>query len=167
MSNPFMHQILVVDDLADNLFLLQTLLETEGYRVETADNGELALKKLQKSPPDLVLLDVMMPDMTGYEVTQKIRQNSQHASIPILLITAYDEATVAQGLAVGADDFIHKPVDFDQLINRIQSFLAEKSAAHTNPFAGYGKSAAESATQPPTPHFPASGSFSQRSSTQL
>lgn len=159
-----MHQILVVDDLADNLFLLQTLLETEGYRVETADNGELALKKLQKSPPDLVLLDVMMPDMTGYEVTQKIRQHSELSSIPILLITAHDEANVAQGLAVGADDFIHKPVDFDQLINRIQSFLPQKSALQTNPFTGYAEAAAESALHPPIPLSPASGSFSQRSS---
>jgi CheY-like chemotaxis protein len=129
MASPWMKRILVVDDLADNLFLLQTLLETEGYRVETANDGRSALAKLQTTPPDLVLLDVMMPGMNGFEVTQQIRQHQQLSSLPILLITAHSEAKAEEGLSVGADDFITKPIDFDDLMQRVQKFLNSDSPA--------------------------------------
>lgn len=116
-------RILVVDDLSDNLFLLQTILEAEGYEVDTADNGNLALAKVEDSPPDLILMDVMMPDMNGYEVTQQIRQNSSIPFIPILLVTAHEDANDIQGLALGANDFIRKPIEFDKLLARIKAFL--------------------------------------------
>ncbi|QYO63553.1 response regulator [Leptolyngbya sp. 7M] len=115
--------ILVVDDLIDNLFLLQTVLEAEGYEVDTADNGRLALTKVEQLPPDLILVDVMMPDMNGYEVTRQIRQNRNLVDIPILLVTAHADADAAQGLALGANDFIRKPIEFDKLLSRIESFL--------------------------------------------
>lgn len=120
VSNPY---ILIVDDSADNLFLLQTLLEAEGYRVDVADSGYLALEKIKNSPPALILMDVMMPDMSGYEVTQAIRKNQTMTSIPILLVTAYSEVDAAQGLALGANDFIRKPIEFEQLLSRIEAFL--------------------------------------------
>lgn len=107
----------------DNLFLLQTVLEAEGYNVELADNGQAALTKVQTSPPDLILLDVMMPDMNGYEVTQQIRQNPEVPYIPILLVTAYDEPKAVEGLNSGANDFIRKPIDFDELLARVKAFL--------------------------------------------
>lgn len=116
-------RILVVDDLSDNLFLLQTVLEAEGYQVDTADSGAAALAKVKASPPDLILLDVMMPDMNGYEVTQQIRQNSSIPFIPILLVTAHEDADDIQGLALGANDFIRKPIEFDRLLARIAAFL--------------------------------------------
>jgi CheY-like chemotaxis protein len=116
-------RILVVDDIGDNLFLLQTVLEAEGYQVDTADNGTSALTKVEASPPDLILMDVMMPDMNGYEVTQRIRQNSSIPFIPILLVTAHEEANDIQGLAMGANDFIRKPIEFDKLLARISAFL--------------------------------------------
>lgn len=116
--------ILVVDDLADNLFLLKTILESEGYTVDVASNGKAALDKVQSVLPDLMLLDVMMPDMTGYEVTQRIRQSDRLSSIPIVLITAHDEASLDQGQAVGADGFIRKPIDFDELLARVRSYAA-------------------------------------------
>jgi len=116
-------RILVVDDLPDNLFLLQTLLEAEGYEVETADSGRAALSALQNCPANLVLLDMMMPDMNGCEVTQQIRQNQQLSHIPIVLITAFDEVDINEGLSVGANDFIRKPVDFEELLSRIKTFL--------------------------------------------
>jgi CheY-like chemotaxis protein len=94
-------RILVVDDLSDNLFLLQTILEAEGYEVETADNGRSALAKIEASPPDLILMDVMMPEMNGYEVTRQIRQNQSIPFMPILLVTAYDQVNDVQGLALG------------------------------------------------------------------
>lgn len=117
------HRILVVDDLEDNLFLVQTLLETEGYEVETADNGRSALAIIEAAPPDLVLLDVMMPGMNGYEVTRRIRQNQQLPFIPIMLITAYDQVDAIEGFTNGANDFIRKPIDFDELLTRVKSSL--------------------------------------------
>lgn len=116
-------RILVVDDLTDNLFLLQTVLEAEGYEVDTADNGSSTLAKVEASPPDLILMDVMMPDMNGYEVTQQLRQNQKVPFIPILLVTAHEDANDIQGLALGANDFIRKPIEFDKLLTRIADFL--------------------------------------------
>jgi CheY-like chemotaxis protein len=117
-------RILVVDDVADNLLLLQTVLETEGYDIDTALDGCLALAKIEASPPDLLLLDVMMPDMSGYEVTECIRQNDKLPFIPILLITAYDEVNVVEGLKIGANGFIGKPIDFDLLLTKIREILS-------------------------------------------
>ena len=119
-------RILVVDDSPDNVFLIQTILEEEGYDIITAENGPSALAQIEESPPKLVLLDVMMPGMDGFEVTQRIRQNSKLPFIPILLITAYDQPSVAQGLDMGADDFIRKPVEVDELLARVRSLLRLK-----------------------------------------
>ncbi len=116
-------RILVVDDLADNLFLLQAFLEAEGYDVDTADSGTLALDKITAFPPNLVLLDVMMPGMNGYEVTQRIRQNDKLPFIPILLVTAHEEVTVSQGLDMGANDIIRKPINFEELLARIRVMI--------------------------------------------
>lgn len=116
-------RILVVDDLNDNLFLLQTVLEAEGYEVDTADNGGSALAKVESSPPDLILMDVMMPDMNGYEVTQQIRRNPDIPFMPILLVTAHEDISDIKGLALGANDFIRKPIEIDKLLTRIEAFL--------------------------------------------
>lgn len=118
--------ILVVDDIPDNHFLLQTVLEDEGYIVEVADSGFKALDKIVAKPPDLVLLDVMMPEMNGFEVTRRIRQNPALPFIPVLLVTGYSEPVPADGFEVGADGFIRKPIDFDQLLHRIRSILQPK-----------------------------------------
>ncbi len=118
--------ILVVDDSADNRFLVQTTLECGGYEVAVAENGKIALEKIDQFPPDLILLDVMMPEMDGYEVTRRIRQNVDISYIPILLITADERSSVVKGLDIGADDFIRKPVDVDELLARVRSLLRLK-----------------------------------------
>ena len=123
-------RILIVDDLMDNLFLLQTVLEAEGYEVDVADNGRLAVAMVEANPPDLILLDVMMPGMDGYEVTQEIRQRQDLPYIPILLVTAHEEPKAAEGLNLGANDFIRKPVDFDELVARVKAFLQFKDRMH-------------------------------------
>lgn len=128
MSSPISanDRILVVDDSPDNVFLIQTILEEEGYAISTAADGASALAQIEESPPDLVLLDVMMPGMDGFEVTKRIRQNTNLSFIPILLITAHDKPSVAQGLDMGADDFIRKPVEVDELMARVRSLLRLK-----------------------------------------
>lgn len=126
LQNPKTDRILVVDDSPDNVLLVKTILEEEGYDITQADSGYAALEQIDKSPPDLVLLDIMMPGMDGYEVTRRIRGNKKLPFIPILLITAHDQPSVVEGLDLGADDFIRKPVELDELLARVRSLLRLK-----------------------------------------
>ncbi|NJO43372.1 MAG: response regulator [Cyanobacteria bacterium RU_5_0] len=125
-QTPKIDRILAVDDSPDNLFLVQTILEDSGYEIYLAEDGITALAQIEHSPPDLILLDVMMPGMDGYEVTRRIRRNKKLAHIPILLITAHGKSSVVEGLDAGADDFIRKPVDVDELLARVRSLLRLK-----------------------------------------
>jgi two-component system, sensor histidine kinase and response regulator len=115
-----------VDDVPENLLLIDAILQSQGFNIIKANNGVLALEKIRISPPHLILLDVMMPEMDGYELTQKIRRDTNLPYIPILLISAYDQASVVKGLDLGADDFIRKPVDIDELMARVRSLLRLK-----------------------------------------
>ncbi len=119
-------RLLIVDDVPDNLFLVRTILEEEGYEVLEADNGETALELVKSELPDLILLDVMMPEMDGFEVTQCIRARDDLPFIPILLITAYDQTSAVKGLDLGADEFIRKPVEAEELLARVRSLLRLK-----------------------------------------
>ena len=119
-------RVLVVDDIPDNSFLIQAILVDEGYEIQVEDNGMAALESIQNHPPDLLILDVMMPGMDGYEVTRKIRQNPDLPIFPILLITAHDTPSAVKGLDVGADDFIRKPVEVAELLARVRSLLRLK-----------------------------------------
>lgn len=123
---PKIDSILAVDDTPDNLLLLEAILSEEGYDIHTAEDGISALKHVEQSPPDLILLDVMMPGMNGYEVTERIRRNSNLPFIPILLITAFDHSSVVEGLDIGADEFVRKPVDPEELLARVRSLLRLK-----------------------------------------
>ncbi|KAB8331395.1 response regulator [Scytonema tolypothrichoides VB-61278] len=114
-------RILVVDDCQLNVALLEAALEAEGYDVDTAKNGSIALAKIEASPPDLVLSDVIMPEMDGYELTRCIRQNKKLPFIPILLITGSEQMSSMQELDIGFDDFIRKPINLDRLLARIQA----------------------------------------------
>ena len=120
------HYILAVDDIPDNLLLVQLALEQEGHHVVLAHNGETALKQIKRSPPSLILLDVMMPGMDGYEVTRRIRCDRNIPFIPILLVTAREESSLVEGLDAGADEFVRKPFQIDELQARVRSMLRLK-----------------------------------------
>jgi CheY-like chemotaxis protein len=114
--------ILVVDDIHDNCFLLQSFLESEGYEVDIAESGVEAIAKIARSLPMLVLLDVMMPEMNGYEVVENIRQNLHLPNLPILLITGMDVSAIPAVERTHVNGIIHKPVDLDQLLEKVQAF---------------------------------------------
>lgn len=126
VENNKIFRILAVDDVLDNLILVQAILESEGYEIDLVSDGIKALRQVEQSPPDLILLDVMMPGIDGYEVTRRIRNNPAISYIPILLITAFHESSVVEGLDAGADDFIRKPFDTDELLARVRSLLRLK-----------------------------------------
>ena len=124
-------KILVVDDNPRNIKLLAELLKAENHEVITAESGEAALKLVAAEKPDLVLLDVMMPGMNGYEVCQAIRADPATAILPVVLVTALDPQERVKGLQAGADDFLTKPVNQPELLARVRSLLRIKSLYDT------------------------------------
>ena len=120
-------RILIVDDHEDNVELLRARLESWGYTTETATNGREALSKVEAEPPDLILLDVMMPEIDGIEVARRIKGNDSLPFIPIIMQTALDSTeNKVEGLEAGADDYITKPIDFAELKARLTSMLRIK-----------------------------------------
>ncbi len=125
-------RILAVDDQPHNLRLLVDLLNARGYEVVTAASGAEALEKIGSERPDLVLLDVIMPNMSGYEVCKKIRENPATGVLPVVMITALDPAEErVKGLEAGADDFLSKPINQPELLARVRSLLRIKQLYDT------------------------------------
>ncbi|HYB87468.1 MAG TPA: response regulator [Streptosporangiaceae bacterium] len=118
--------VLVVDDLAPNVRLLEAVLSPKGFRVATAATGEEALDVLGKEHPDLVLLDILMPGMDGYEVCRRIRQDPETAFLPVIMITASGEEQKIRAIEAGADDFVNKPFDQAELLARVRSLVRVK-----------------------------------------
>jgi two-component system sensor histidine kinase/response regulator len=121
--------ILVVDDTLDNLRVLSGMLGARGFDVRPVTSGHEALRVVAHEPPDLVLLDVMMPEMTGFEVCEKLRANPDSANIPIIFLTALsDVSDKVKGFAVGGTDYITKPFQFDEVLARVENQLALRQA---------------------------------------
>lgn len=117
-------RILVVDDTAANLKLLDQVLGASGYAVVTAASGREGLEKLAAAKPDLVLLDVVMPEMSGYEMCRAIRADPATALLPVVMVTALDPETErVKGIEAGADDFLSKPINQPELLARVKSLL--------------------------------------------
>jgi CheY-like chemotaxis protein len=120
-------KILAVDDTPENLRLLDALLTPRGYELVTASSGPEALALLATVKPDLLLVDIVMPEMNGYEVTKRVRADAASRHLPIIMITATGGADLVRSLEAGADDFVSKPFDQYELLARVKSLLRVKS----------------------------------------
>ena len=117
-------KVLIADDEPNIVAAVEFLLQRNGYEVQVARNGDEALKLVEASNPDLVLLDVMMPVRSGYEVCKRIRENDAWRHIKIIMLSAKGrDAEVTKGLALGADDYVTKPFSTRDLLNRIGKLL--------------------------------------------
>jgi len=120
--------VLIVDDERHNRELLEVMLKPEGFLLLSAANGEEALAIMSRQPPDLILLDVMMPGMDGYEVARRIKSDPDTKSIPIIMLTALNDRNARMlGLNAGAEDFLTKPVDRAELSVRVRNLLRIKA----------------------------------------
>lgn len=122
-------RILVVDDEPDFVAMMKELLVDEGYEIEVAYNGVEAINKVKSNPPDVILLDVMMPEKDGYQVCSELKQDDQHADIPVILLTAVADSVSTtgfshfQGINQEADDFLTKTASPDEILSSIESVL--------------------------------------------
>ncbi|MCJ7553588.1 MAG: response regulator [Ignavibacteriaceae bacterium] len=124
-----MKRILVIDDHPENVFMIQDRLEHDGYEVLTAFNGREGIDKALNELPDLILLDIMMPDVTGFEVCKTLVNNPKTQNIPIILVTAKSSAEdTKEGLEAGAVDYIKKPFNKVELLARVNSALKLSAA---------------------------------------
>jgi adenylate cyclase len=120
--------ILVVDDQRANVEMAAELLRVRGYRVDTAVSGEEALERVRSEPPDLLVMDIVMPGLDGYEVCRRLRAREETALLPIVLVTSLDPyAERLKGIEAGADDFLSKPVNWPELFARVRALLRVKS----------------------------------------
>jgi class 3 adenylate cyclase/CheY-like chemotaxis protein len=119
-------RILVVDDMPANVRLLEAVLEAAGYSVLSASSGPEALERVADELPDLVLLDVQMAGMNGYEVCRRIREREETALLPIVMVTSHDSEARIDGIRAGADDFVTKPFDQQELLLRVRSLVRIK-----------------------------------------
>ena len=127
MSLPTSARILIADDRPQGLELMEAYLSDTSFDTKTASNGEDTLRLTREWKPDVILLDVMMPRISGFEVCQQLRANPETQNIGVLMVTALDQATdVERGVAAGTDDFLTKPINKTELVRRIEALLKSR-----------------------------------------
>ena len=120
-------KILIVEDKQDNIDLISYFLKPQNYEIQVAMDGETAIEMVTKSPPDIILLDIMLPKMNGFEVCERVKKDPRTRFIPVIMITALKELKdKIHSLEVGADDFITKPFENVELLTRVKSLLRIK-----------------------------------------
>jgi len=124
-----LRKILIIDDEFTVGYLIKINLEAEGYEATLALSGEEALEKAKASPPDLITLDVLMPEMNGFQVLEALKREGELNSIPVIMISVVNEMRRKRGIEMGAADYLLKPIDFDYLLNRIRYLEIDKSPA--------------------------------------
>ena len=116
--------VLIVDDVPENLTVLKQMLEEQNYRVRPAINGEIALRAVNSSPPEIILLDIRMPEMDGYEFCRRLKSVEKTRSIPVIFISALDELNdKVKAFSLGAVDYIAKPLQEEEVIARVKTHL--------------------------------------------
>jgi len=119
-----MSKILIVDDSPTETHVLKVLLEKNGYAVETASDGELGIEAAKEHHPDLILMDVVMPVMNGFQATRQLSRDPETSSIPIIMVTTKDQDTDRSwGLRQGAKEYLTKPIDTKELLSKIKATL--------------------------------------------
>ena len=120
-------KILIIDDEFPVGYLIKINLEAEGYEVILALSGEEALEKARGSPPDLITLDVLMPEMDGFEVLKALKRDEALNSIPVMMISVVNGMRKKRGIQMGAADYLLKPIDFDNLLDKMRCLEMDKS----------------------------------------
>ena len=120
----FKADILIVDDEPDNLRLLSTILQSQGYKVRQAINADIALKTLHLQPPNLILLDILMPEVDGYQLCQQLKSNSATTEIPVIFLSALSRGLDRKkGFQVGGADYLTKPFELEEVLARVKHQL--------------------------------------------
>jgi DNA-binding response OmpR family regulator len=123
-----MKKVLIVDDEPNIVVSLEFLMERHGYKIRIATTGDEVLPAVQEFAPDLILLDVMLPGRTGFEICQELRQDPEHRDVKIIMLTAKGRETeVAKGLALGADAYVTKPFSTKDLLSKVRELLGESA----------------------------------------
>jgi DNA-binding response OmpR family regulator len=124
MEDTRKYKILVVDDSTTNVVLLEAILDEKGYQIETALNAKEAYAIIERESPDLILLDLLMPKISGFEFLEEIRKNDNTKNTPVIVVSALtDEENVEKIMKMGAIDFIKKPIDLQYLVDKVESVL--------------------------------------------
>lgn len=120
-----MARILIVDDSPTELYMLKTMLEKAGHEISAATSGEEGITKAKQDKPDLILMDVVMPGMNGFQATRKITSDPETANIPVIIVSTKNQETDrVWGLRQGAKDYLFKPVDEAEMVSKVESLLA-------------------------------------------
>jgi two-component system, cell cycle response regulator DivK len=118
------YKILVVDDSTTNVVLLEAILDEKGYQIETALNAKEAYALIEKDTPDLILLDLLMPKISGFDFLEEIRKNQKTINTPVIVVSALtDEENIEKIMKMGAIDFVKKPIDLQYLVERVETVL--------------------------------------------